>query len=186
MAPKSTRKRKAEVPQDAPEPGEAAEDPDEGEGGDDGDDADNDSDYAKFMQQIKEREQELGKYCMVLGHIEVSSDEDEDEEEEKEPSMEQLEQLARVSSSSIMLRAPAVVRHSTYRIRQLADPEVHHSPVSYSIVTVVISIVCGQPGWQLSTCSCQLGCKLITAATQQGPLSSRIRHQQSSPQQLQR
>eukprot|EP00878_Enallax_costatus_P000954 GHUV01001084.1.p1 GENE.GHUV01001084.1~~GHUV01001084.1.p1 ORF type:complete len:265 (+),score=87.90 GHUV01001084.1:216-1010(+) len=98
MAPKGARKRKADEPEAAPEHEKAPEEPteDEGEEYDEDEDEDDDSDYARFMHQIKEREQELDKYCMVLGHIELESEDEDEDEEEKGPSMEQLQALPRV------------------------------------------------------------------------------------------
>lgn len=108
MGPQNGRKRKAEEPEEEVEEAEEESESSEDEG-EESDEAE--TDYSKFMEQIKEKEEQLGKYCMVLGHIEQESDEDEDEdEEEKEPSMEQLQALARVSSNcQITLPAGAAI-----------------------------------------------------------------------------
>lgn len=59
---------------------------------------DKQSDAERFMNELKAKEERLGKYCMVLGTLENDSEEEEDEDEDEEdrPSMEKLQGLARV------------------------------------------------------------------------------------------
>lgn len=95
MGPKGSRKRKAEEPVEAPVEEQPADNSSEDERKED---VEPETDYTMFQQQIKQKERQLDKFCVMLSHIEPESEEDDDEEEEKEPTMEQLQALSRVSA----------------------------------------------------------------------------------------
>ncbi|WIA20683.1 hypothetical protein OEZ85_005056 [Tetradesmus obliquus] len=110
-APKRSKKQEEEeqkaaeaaAAKAAADEAEASEEEDaEGESEDEGEDGEDDGEPLNtdiFEAELKQREEELGKHCMVVGALDEEDEEEEEEDEDedgKQPSLEQLRALARV------------------------------------------------------------------------------------------